>query len=101
MADVRRRRGDPIVIHEDESDADAGVGQDSQDELDESRDPLADSGCTRSESSCSDDESDLDENVAEDMLKFEESFRGITKRYRLVNRIGEGWDRGTYAPCSG
>lgn len=91
MTEARRRRaGDPIVIHEDDSDADAGVDEDSQDELDESRDPLADSGCTRSESSGSDDEDSVDENVAEDMLKFEETFRGITKRYRLINRIGEG-----------
>ena len=28
--------------------------------------------------------------VVEDMVKFEESFRGITKRYRLIDRIGEG-----------
>ena len=31
-----------------------------------------------------------DPSVVEDMAKFEESFRGITKRYRLIDRIGEG-----------
>ena len=29
-------------------------------------------------------------NVLEDMVKFEESFKGITQRFRLINRIGEG-----------
>ncbi|MCJ1475190.1 hypothetical protein MMC13_003850 [Lambiella insularis] len=32
----------------------------------------------------------VDPAVKEDMLKFEESFRGINKRYRLIDRIGEG-----------
>jgi cell division control protein 7 len=66
---------------------------DSVDELDESQDPLEESGCTRSVSSDDEDaaeEEEIDELVLEDMQKFEESFRGITKRYRLLNRIGEG-----------
>jgi len=32
----------------------------------------------------------IDPAVAEDMGKFEESFKGISKRYRLIDRIGEG-----------
>lgn len=38
------------------------------------------------------DQSDeeLDDDVAEDLRKFQESFRGISKRYKLMNRIGEG-----------
>jgi hypothetical protein len=32
----------------------------------------------------------IDPAVAEDMAKFEESFKGITRRYRLIDRIGEG-----------
>ena len=32
----------------------------------------------------------IDPAVAEDMAKFEESFKGISKRYRLIDRIGEG-----------
>ena len=35
-------------------------------------------------------EDDVDESVAEDMRKLEESFKGISTRYRLINRIGEG-----------
>ncbi|MCJ1382206.1 hypothetical protein MMC17_005318 [Xylographa soralifera] len=32
----------------------------------------------------------IDPTVKEDMIKFEESFKGINKRYRLIDRIGEG-----------
>lgn len=59
---------------------------------DESADPLEESGCT-----VSSDEEEIDEGVAEDMQKFEESFKGITKRYRLLNRIGEGKDLNLHA----
>lgn len=36
----------------------------------------------------SDDEAD--ESVIEDMRKLEENFKGISRKYRLINRIGEG-----------
>ena len=47
------------------------------------------------DSVASDDESDIDHkpiprSVREDIVKFEESFRDIAKRYRLIDRIGEG-----------
>ncbi|TAQ87627.1 hypothetical protein B7494_g4075 [Chlorociboria aeruginascens] len=32
----------------------------------------------------------VDADVKEDMDKFQETFQGITKRFRLINRIGEG-----------
>jgi hypothetical protein len=38
----------------------------------------------------SESEDEVDESVAEDMRKLEESFRGISRKYRLINRIGEG-----------
>lgn len=41
-----------------------------------------------------DDEDDeqvqIDETVAEDMQKLEDNFKGISEKYRLINRIGEG-----------
>ena len=37
-----------------------------------------------------DSDDDVDESVAEDMRKLEESFKGISQKYRLINRIGEG-----------
>jgi cell division control protein 7 len=33
---------------------------------------------------------DIDDAVADDMERFEASFEGISDRYRLINRIGEG-----------
>jgi cell division control protein 7 len=38
------------------------------------------------------DESDdtVDPAVAEDIARFQETFKGITERFRLINRIGEG-----------
>lgn len=35
-------------------------------------------------------EDEVDETVAEDMKKLEENFKGISQKYRLINRIGEG-----------
>ena len=35
-------------------------------------------------------EDEVDESVIEDMRKLEESFKGISQKYRLINRIGEG-----------
>lgn len=35
-------------------------------------------------------EDEVDETVAEDMNKLEEDFKGISQKYRLINRIGEG-----------
>ena len=36
------------------------------------------------------DPSSIEKSVLEDMIKFEDSFKGITKRFRLIDRIGEG-----------
>ncbi|EXJ89808.1 CDC7 protein kinase [Capronia epimyces CBS 606.96] len=47
-----------------------------------------DGSCYSEESEASDD--DIDESVVEDMRKLEEDFKGISQRYRLINRIGEG-----------
>lgn len=46
------------------------------------------SGGTGQESS--DDDEELDPSVLEGMQQFKESFKGIDRRYRLINRIGEG-----------
>jgi hypothetical protein len=73
---------EPIAIHEDEP-----LSDENETVMDESRDPLAESsGCMLSDS-----DEEVDDTVAEDMARFEESFKGITRRYRLINRIGEGW----------
>lgn len=61
---------------------------DSEDteEMDESKGPLEESGGTQTD----DSDDDIDESVAEDIQKFEDSFKGITRRFRIINRIGEG-----------
>jgi hypothetical protein len=37
-----------------------------------------------------DEEEEVDETVLEDMRKLEMTFKGISERFRLINRIGEG-----------
>lgn len=41
-----------------------------------------------------DEEEEVDESVREDMTKLEDTFPGISERFRLINRIGEGMVRG-------
>lgn len=69
-----------------ERDDDAQHDDDERDASDESRGPLEESGRTMSDSS----DEEVEEAVAEDIQRFEDSFKGITARYRLINRIGEG-----------
>jgi len=88
MATSRRTRvaaPDPVIIHDEGVYADHSEGE-TEDAMDESRGPLDESGCTHEEES----EDEIDATVAEDMRQFEESFRNIGQRYRLINRIGEG-----------
>lgn len=53
--------------------------------MDESKGPLEESGGTETGS-----DEEIDDAVLDDMEKFEQSFRNINQRYRLINRIGEG-----------
>ena len=77
---VQQRGGEAIDVHYD------GIEEEDPDEtLDESADPLEESGRTVDTS-----DEEVDENVADEMARFEDSFVGIDKRYRLINRIGEG-----------
>lgn len=59
---------------------------DRDDASDESRDPMDESNGNMSDS----DEEAVEQSVAEDMDRFERTFEGFTKKYRLINRIGEG-----------
>ena len=78
---VRKSHQEPIMetvqqIHLVEDDEDDLEEEEQTDEYDE-------------------DEDDVDESVAEDMKKLEESFKGISQKYRLINRIGEGQSTNT------
>lgn len=68
---VARNTADNHRIHivEDEEDDEENLSEDYED---------------------SESEDEVDESVIEDMRKLEESFRGISRKYRLINRIGEG-----------
>ncbi|KAK4994474.1 Cell division control protein 7, partial [Elasticomyces elasticus] len=89
MASLKRARGptETVCIHEDEAMAYQDHSEeDTEEAMDESRGPLEESGCTHSEES----EEEIEQSVAEDIERFEQSFKDINQRYRLINRIGEG-----------
>ena len=56
------------------------------------QDEIAEYSGTESERSDGSAESHgaVEKAVMEDMAKFEDTFKGITERFRLINRIGEG-----------
>jgi hypothetical protein len=75
-----------------------------RDELDEDLETIEESRAEGDEddqedeySEESDDSDDVvDASVQEDMLRFQETFKGIKDRFRLINRIGEG-KQGSFA----
>lgn len=67
-------------VHEDGSKEEEPLSA-----LEESMDPLEESGRTVDSS-----DEEVEDAVQEDMARFEETFVGISKRFRLINRIGEG-----------
>jgi cell division control protein 7 len=87
MATTLRRSRDAVPILQDERVAHGDSTEDEEvDEMDESKGPMEESGCTVSD----DEEEEIDGVVLEDIERFEASFKNITQRYRLINRIGEG-----------
>lgn len=83
-----QREQQPVQIHQDEC-----TDEEGDTVMDESMGPLDESGATVTDS----EDEEVEESVAEDIQKFEESFRNINKRFRLINRIGEG----RYRPLNG
>jgi cell division control protein 7 len=69
----------PEYAPEDDMDSDDPEDQLRENDFDEDEDE--DEG---------EEEDEMDDSVKEDMMRLEDSFRGISHRYRLVNRIGEG-----------
>ena len=74
------RNAEAIDVHEDPVRPEEG-----EETMDESTDPLDESGQTVDSS-----DEEVEDSVQEDMARFEETFVGISKRFRLINRIGEG-----------
>jgi cell division control protein 7 len=77
-----------IPIHEDLSADDNGASEMDETE-DEAQSPLS-RGASSSDEDAECSEEELEQSVAEDMARFEDTFKGISDRYRLINRIGEG-----------
>ena len=78
---------DPFAIHDDQLAARAGRDQYGNETMEaESEDSRA---SYDSETSDTTDDA-VDPSILEDIEKFNETFKGISDRYRLINRIGEG-----------
>lgn len=90
MASGRTRNArTPFAIHHDRED----VHHDDTDELAESEADhvMAESQQTGDYDSDSDgSEGSVEPSVLEDMEKFQRTFKDISSRFRLINRIGEG-----------
>jgi cell division control protein 7 len=92
MATIRPRNAKaPFEIHHDEVDGDESMDEQDQ-TMDESRGDMEEDNYQQSDDYSDSDESDVvvDASVQEDMKKFQETFKGIRDRFRLINRIGEG-----------
>ena len=79
--------GDPFSIHEDPNGRCESSGFDNV----KTKATIMDQPDYEDSSDDSDDSiGSVQDSVAEDMLKLEATFKGISKRFRLINRIGEG-----------
>lgn len=89
---ARRDASKGIEVREDEVETMDESSDGEQNGMDESRDPLEDSGCTQSTLSEEEDSDDneVEDSVKEDIHRLEQSFVGFGRDYKLLNRIGEG-----------
>jgi hypothetical protein len=83
---VQRHMAQPQHIHIAE-DQDEEEEEEEEDEVEEDD---GGEGLSGEENDNDESEDEVEESVIEDMRKLEESFRGISRKYRLINRIGEG-----------
>lgn len=89
MAAVRPRQPHSnFEIHDDEAHEHENVQEDDQDTADEEEE--IHEGEEYYEESSDEEEGPVDPMVQEDMDKFLTTFKGIERRFRLINRIGEG-----------
>lgn len=79
---------DPFSIHEDnDAESESSGSNDIENERVEAEQLDSEES---SEYESDDSNGEVDVSVAEDMLKLENTFEGISRRFRLINRIGEG-----------
>jgi cell division control protein 7 len=84
---MARQRGVELSnfpIHEDHDQQDQGASDVERVE----NDSASEVNTTREDDSSIEEE--MEETVAEDIQRFQDSFKGIGDRYRLISRIGEG-----------
>lgn len=79
--------GDPFNIHEDPNARSKAPGFD---DVNTKTEVMEQPDYEDSSDDSDDSIGSVQESVAEDMLKLEATFKGISKRFRLINRIGEG-----------
>ena len=88
-----RSRGTPVPfdIHQDELQGSGSMDEDDNG-MDKERDEVDEDDFQEDGYSDVSDETDIvvDPAVQEDMDRFQETFKGIKDRFRLINRIGEG-----------
>ncbi|RPA95045.1 kinase-like protein [Choiromyces venosus 120613-1] len=76
-----RRKYEQAMVEEEGSDQEEGEGEEDVQSI---------SSNASSEGEDSDDPDRVDPAIAEEMERFAHTFKGFEKRYRLVNKIGEG-----------
>jgi hypothetical protein len=90
----RYNMGQPFQIHHDELDMDEDESVDGNEQsMEESKAITEEDGDQQDDaySEASDDSSgQVEASVQDDMNRFEDTFKGIKDRFRLINRIGEG-----------
>lgn len=82
-----------IAIHEDDDlSVDDTLQSETMREEEEAQFHSAeeDSGDDSTSEASEESEEEADESVIEDMRRLEANFKGISRKYRLINRIGEG-----------
>jgi cell division control protein 7 len=91
MATIRPRNAKvPFEIHHDVLDRTESLDGEDQ-VMEESRDERDEVDVQEEEySDISDEDEVADPALQEDMIKFQETFKGINERFRLIGRIGEG-----------
>lgn len=62
----------------------------TEDAMDESKNSMDESQATEPNASDDEEEEEVEASVQEDIARFEQSFKNISQRFRLINRIGEG-----------
>lgn len=99
MATSRQRQGNSkssFQIHNDDIRQDDSM-EEEEIENEESRAEAEDDQQDDAYSEASDESDDsVDAATAEDIAKFEATFKGIKDRFRLINRIGEGNQKDLY-----